>query len=299
MRQLVIMNKEGWPSMDRAKELLEADAGLLDVVEESIKCSEREPGVRTVSYNSLPNALGVMQLDASCMDGDTLQTGAVGALEGFLHPISVAREMMRRLPHVMLVGAGAQRFAKECGFEEQEILSPQAKLEYEAWKEKHLKQPLVSMFSADDGFGSHGTVICLTRNKSGSFAGGVSTSGWDYKYPGRLGDSPIIGAGLYVDSRYGGAACTHCGENAIRTALARSVVLYMKKGASVRDAVAEGMEDLRALKGGFQAQVVIYATDKNGEFFVARRLRRTEPSHFWVWHDGMVKPEQREAEWLG
>ena len=92
MRQLVIMNKEGWPSMDRAKELLEKEANLLDVVEESIKCSEREPGVRTVSYNSAPNALGVMQLDASCMDGDTLQTGAVGALEGFLHPISVERD---------------------------------------------------------------------------------------------------------------------------------------------------------------------------------------------------------------
>jgi beta-aspartyl-peptidase (threonine type) len=299
MRQLVLMNVEGWPSMQRAKELIELNANPLDVVEESIKCSEREPGVRTVSYNSAPNALGVMQLDASFMDGDTLQTGAVGALEGFLHPISVAREMMRRLPHVMLVGAGAQRFARECGFSEQELLSPEAKAEYEVWKEKYIQQPLVNMFSAEDGFGSHGTVICLTRNKAGSFAGGVSTSGWDYKYPGRLGDSPIIGAGLYVDSRFGGAACTHCGENAIRTALARSVVLYMKKGASVRDAVAEGIEDLKALKGGFQAQVVIYATDKNGEFFVARRLKREQPSYFWVWHDGMPKPEQREAEYLG
>jgi L-asparaginase len=155
------------------------------------------------------------------------------------------------------------------------------------------------MFSVQEGRGSHGTVISLVRDRSGSFGGGVSTSGWDYKYPGRLGDSPIIGAGMYVDSRYGGAACTHCGENAIRTSLARSVVLYMKKGSTVREAVAEGIEDLAALKNGFQGQVVIYAVDKHGEHFVARRYKDGPPCEYLVWCEGDRESRKHEASFIG
>lgn len=298
-RRLVIMNGEATPGIGRAVELLKTGGAPLDVVEESIKIVERDPSIHTVGYNSPPNALGVMQLDASCMNGDTLETGAVGALEGIVHPISVAREMMRRLPHVMLVGEGARQFAKECGFEEGNSLSPEMKAKYDEWKAKNLKSPLVSIFDPAVGKGSHGTVICLVRNATGSFGGGISTSGWDYKYPGRLGDSPVIGAGLYVDSRYGAAACTHCGENAIRTSLARSVVLYMKKGASVTEAVAEGMEDLASLRGGFQGQVVIYAADKEGNYFIARRYKEGGSCMYYLWCDGMTEFEHRKAEYLG
>lgn len=299
MSRLVIMNGEATPGIGRAIELLRRDAAPLDVVEESIKLVEADPSIHTVGYNSPPNALGVMQLDASCMDGDTLETGAVGALEGFPHPISVARKIMSRIPHVMLVGEGAQLFAKECGFQEGDSLSSEMRAAYDEWKVKNLKQPLVSMFDPSIGKGSHGTVICLVRNASGSLGGGISTSGWDYKYPGRLGDSPVIGAGLYVDSRYGAAACTHCGENAIRTSLARSVVLYMKKGASVQEAVAEGMEDLTALKRGFQGQVVIYATDADGQYFIARRFKEGGMCMYYVWRDEMKEIEHRKAEYLG
>lgn len=298
-RRLVIMNGEATPGIGRAVELLKTGGAPLDVVEESIKIVETDPSIHTVGYNSPPNALGVMQLDASCMNGDTLETGAVGALEGIVHPISVAREMMRRLPHVMLVGEGARQFAKECGFEEGDSLSPEMKAKYDEWKAKNLKSPLVSMFDPAVGKGSHGTVICLVRDANGSFGGGISTSGWDYKYPGRLGDSPVIGAGLYVDSRYGAAACTHCGENAIRTSLARSVVLYMKKGASVTEAVAEGMEDLASLRGGFQGQVVIYAADKEGNYFIGRRYKEGGSCMYYLWCDGMTEFEHRKAEYLG
>lgn len=299
MTRLVLMNGAGTPGVGRAIELLMDGAAPLDVVEQSIRLVESDPSIHTVGYNSPPNALGVMQLDASCMNGDTLETGAVGALEGITHPISVAREMMRRLPHVMLVGAGAQQFAKECGFEQGDLLSPEMREAYRIWRERNLKEPLVSMFETTAGKGSHGTVVCLVRDATGSLGGGVSTSGWDYKYPGRLGDSPIIGAGLYVDSRFGAAACTHCGENAIRTSLARSVVLYMKKGASVRDAVAEGIDDLSALQGGFQGQVVIYAVDSIGQYCVARRDKHGAGCSYYVWCDGMSGAERREAEYLG
>jgi beta-aspartyl-peptidase (threonine type) len=296
MQRIVVMNGEGWPGIGRAVELLTKDAATFDVIEESIRLVESDSAVRTVGYGGLPNALGVMQLDASLMNGDTLESAAVGALEGFMHPISVTREMIKRLPHVMLVGAGARQFALECGFPETDILSPESKEQYAKWRASTNFKKAVDIFDHDTGKGCHGTVIALVRNGGGSIAGGVSTSGWDYKYPGRLGDSPIIGAGLYVDSRYGGAACTHCGENAIRTSLAHSVVLYMKKGASVRDAVAEGIADLSALKSGYQGQVVIYAIDRNGEYFVGRRFDREEPCSYLIYHDGMTAFEKRFAQ---
>jgi L-asparaginase len=304
MQSIIIMNGEGWPGITKGTEMLRANSEPLDIVEESIKLTESEARVRTVGFGGAPNALGTMQLDASIMDGDTLQTGAVGAIEEILHPISVTRELIKRLPHVMLVGDGAKRFANECGFKSEEILSPEAQKDYLAWREKSFKENLIDIFKPSDGKGSHGTVICLVRNNTGRICGGVSTSGWDYKYPGRLGDSPIIGAGLYVDSRYGGAACTHTGENAIRTSLAHSVILYMKKGASVREAVAEGMADLSALKGGYQGQVVIYAIDKNGEHCVARRLKEGRGREYIIFTDSIFASsgsnfEKRETEFLG
>ena len=302
MNKLVIMNNEGWPGIVHAVELLNRGALNLEVIEESIKLVELEGRVRTVGYGGLPNALGVMQLDASIMDGDTLESAAVGALEGIMHPISVVRELMKRLPHVMLVGAGARQFALECGFLDADVLSPESKAAYLEWKAKTPFSKVIDIFDPEQGRGCHGTVISLVRNARGSISGGISTSGWDYKYPGRLGDSPIIGAGLYVDSRYGGAACTHCGENAIRTSLARSVVLYMKKGASVQDAVVEGIEDLKALKGGYQGQVVIYAVDRYGDYFVARRFKDSDKplaAEYLLYHDGMSEFEKREAVYVG
>ncbi len=299
MPKIVLMNAEGWPGIEHSAQRLQEGADPLDVIEEGIKLTEKHPGVHTVGYGSPPNALGVMQLDASIMNGDTLETAAVGALEGIMHPISVARTMLSKLPHVMLVGEGAQRFALECGFKKEELLSPEAKRDYEKWREENLKGPVVDIFKPEDGKGSHGTIVCIARDDKGRFGGGVSTSGWDYKYPGRLGDSPVIGAGMYVDSRYGGAACTHCGENAIRTSLAHAMVLYMKKGASVRDAVVEGLQDLKALKGGFQGQVVLYAVDRNGEHFVARRFEGGHECEYLFWTDGMKSYEKREAVFLG
>lgn len=301
MGAVIVMNGEGWPGIEAGAEMLVSGKDPLAVIEEAITRTEAESAVRTVGLGGAPNALGVMQLDASIMDGDTLQTGAVGALEGVLHPISVAREVMRRLPHVMLVGAGAQQFARETGFPIEDILSVEAKAEYLAWRAKNFREPLVELFAPTDGRGCHGTVICLVSDGRGRLCGGVSTSGWDYKYPGRLGDSPIIGAGLYVDSRFGAAACTHTGENAVRTSLARSVVLYMKKGAAVRDAVAEGMDDLRALKGGYQGQVVIYAIDRHGEHFVGRRHETTTETgcRFLIYRPEMARFERLKAEFLG
>jgi L-asparaginase len=289
------MNTEGWPGIDHAASLLKAGAHALDIVEQSIRLTEENPNVHTVSIGSPPNALGVMQLDASFMNGNTLQVGAIGAIENCIHPISVARQVMERLPHVMLVGEGARLFANECGFSKDHVLNETTTRDYESWRAKHFQEPLISMFTRDTGKGAHGTVICLVIDSHGNFGGGISTSGWDYKYPGRLGDSPIIGAGLYIDQRYGGAACTHCGENAIRTALAHSVVLYMKKGARVEEAVREGMEDLNSLKEGYLGQVFIYAFDKDGVPFVAQKIKREDDCGYLIFQEGMSGYEKRRV----
>jgi len=293
-RSIFLTNSEGWPGIDCAQELLLAGANVYEVIESLIKATELEEQVRTVGFGGAPNALGVMQLDASFMDGNTLDCGSVGALEGIMHPILVARKVMEQLPHVTLVGSGAKHFALECGFKEQDLLSPTARQLYDEWREKNFREPLTWIFKKGCSTGGHGTVVCLAIDQHSNFAGGVSTTGWDYKYPGRVGDSPIIGAGLYIDKRFGGAACTHCGENAMRTVLAHSVVLYMKKGATVEEAVHEGIEDLAALKGDIQGQVVIYAFDRDGEYFVARRFKEPQ-CDYYVFHQGLEQVEKKEA----
>ena len=194
------------------------------------------------------------------MDGKFLRAGCVGAIKGYRHPISVARKVMEELHHVMLVGEGAEMFAKEKGYTAENLLSPEA--------EKTWKDGLAGKFGpewANDGLANikalisqasalatdpqkvAGTVNFIAIDGHGDMASSVTTSGWAWKYPGRLGDSPIIGAGNYCDNRYGGAACTGLGEIAIRTSLARTTVMNMRYGMSVEEAVRAAFEDMRAL----------------------------------------------------
>src|SRR5262249_36858644 len=154
----------------------------LDALEKGVNVVEDDPAVHSVGYNGFPNRDGVVQLDAAIMDGRGHRAGAVGALEGIKNPISVARKVMERTNHVLLVGAGALAFAKQLGFKEQELLSPEVRAEWKAGK------PTQFM---------HDTVCCIGLDPGGNLACAVSTSGLPDKLPGRLGDSPIIGAGSY------------------------------------------------------------------------------------------------------
>jgi L-asparaginase len=137
------------------------------------------------------------------------------------------------------------------------------------------------------------TTTWLVTAPDGTMAGGTSTCGWRYKYPGRLGDSPVIGAGLYVDSRYGGAMCTHTGEMAIRAGTARAIVAYMKMGADVHDACREAVDDLRALRGGCIGPLVIHALDHRGTPCV---LSTVQGAAYWFWTPGMPEAERRPAD---
>jgi beta-aspartyl-peptidase (threonine type) len=255
-------------------EVLRQGGSAIDAVVAGIKPVESNPNDHSVGYSGLPNLLGEVELDASLMDGQTLAAGCVGALHGIEHPIEVARKVMEELPHVLIVGAGADRFASEMGFPQRDLLTPEAKA---IW-EKGLRRdtdltPGEALFNetmariaqrAADPERPTGTVNFIAQDRDGNIACGVSTSGWSWKYPGRLGDSPIIAAGNYADNRYGAAACTGHGEMAIRSATAHSVVLYMKMGMSLDDALREAMNDLKSLGGPWVSRMNIIALDRDG-----------------------------------
>lgn len=291
----ILASSEGEFGIRQGVAALERSGSGADAIEAACQAVEDDIRARTVGYGGAPNMIGEMELDASIMRGDSLQVGAIGGLIGYRHPISVARKVMERLPHVFLVGAGAARFAKEVGAEERDMLAPESKTNWENWRKLKLSQQEQAQFPHGDlakhlNFApmknlSLGTVTFLIKDQQGVLWGGVSTSGWAYKYPGRLGDSPVVGAGLYVDNRYGGASCTHSGEMTIRCSTARSVVLYMKRGASVEDACREAVADLRDLKGGYLGPVIIHAIDKGGHPYVCS-IGLEEGGTAWWWKSG-------------
>lgn len=304
MTEVIITNGVGGVGIGTAADLLRQGRSALDAVEFGIHPVELDPAIRSVGRGGWPNLLGQVELDASLMDGRTLKTGAVGALQGYLHPISVARRLMEELPHVFLVGEGAARFAAEIGAAAGENLTEVARHEWRAWLKGHTPEAIWQAWPPPalaewarltaDPETAGGTTTFLARDRQGDLAVGVSTCGWAFKYPGRLGDSPVIGAGNYADNRYGAAACTGMGELTIRAGTARAVVLYMKMGLSVVEACHEAAADLRALKREYRGGVTIHALNAEGEAYVLA-LSRGDNVPYWLWQTGMAEPEQHQA----
>ncbi|HEV8437684.1 MAG TPA: isoaspartyl peptidase/L-asparaginase [Methylomirabilota bacterium] len=247
----------------------------LDAVEAAIRRVESNPADHSVGYGGLPNILGEVELDASIMDGRSLEAGAVCAVRGYEHVISLARQVMRRLPHVFLAGAGAEHLARELGMRRRRLLTARAQATFDRKITPELRRrhrrlhervsaatqdPQVAA-RAEDYFG---TVNVIAVDRRGDIASGVSTSGWAWKYPGRVGDSPVIGAGNYADNRHGACACTGYGEMAIRCGTARSLVLYLKMGLSLEQAGREAMIDLRRLTVPFPPRMNFVAVDARG-----------------------------------
>jgi beta-aspartyl-peptidase (threonine type) len=211
---IVVASSNGIVSIQEAMRVLTDGGSAVDAVETGIRIVEANPDDHTVGYGGYPNLLGQVEVDAGIMDGRELAAGAVGALQGFEHPISVARKVMEHLAHVLLVGRGAERFAAEMGFERRELLTVDARQAWEerlrtAMPEEAFRQlpDLPDLYRwvqiATDPELAKGTVNFLARDAQGNLCAGTSTSGWAWKYPGRLGDSPVIGAGLYADNRVG------------------------------------------------------------------------------------------------
>jgi isoaspartyl peptidase/L-asparaginase-like protein (Ntn-hydrolase superfamily) len=302
---LLIANYEGRTGVPKAVELLKAGTDGLQAMVEGIGLVEEDPNIHSVGQSSWPNLVGELQLDAAVMDGSTRRTGAVGALRGYLHPVAVAYEVMRRLDHEILVGAGAERFAAEIGARKNKNETEHS---VQAWKnhlaeilteEQKRRFPDVNLLDikgvSRDPERPFDTTVYLSIDSRGTLATAVSTSGWAWKYPGRLGDSPIIGAGSYADTRYGACACTGLGEMTIRAGTARTVVTYLKLGWGLREAVQEAARDLADLKSGFLDEVFIHAINPQGEFFVLG-VNTTRSARYLVWSDAMPSAEIREAE---
>jgi len=245
------------------KVLLQGGSGL-DAVEQGIWVVESS-GDGSVGLSGRPNAAGVVQLDACIMSGPGHRAGSVAGLEGIRHPISAARRVMEKTRHVMLVGEGARMFALEQGLESVEVKSREL---YQAWQEQHGPQKPTP--PADKGGKSHDTIALLVLGSDGNIAGGCSTSGLGGKLPGRVGDSPIIGSGLYVDNDIGAAGATGLGENIMRYCGSFLIVEYMRQGLAPTEACQAAIQRIVKQEGkGSNLSVNFVALDKLGRFGAA------------------------------
>ncbi len=302
---LLLANYEGRSGTQLSAELLAKKSNGLEAIIEGIKIVEANLDIHTVGMSSWPNILGELQLDASVMDGNTRRTGAIGAVRGFKHPVEIAYRVLTDIHHEILVGEGAERFAHEINALRAknetelslkmwhkhlaEVLTPEQATQFPNVRLLDIKSDAVDPEKMFD------TTVYLSLDHEKRISSATSTSGWGWKYPGRLGDSPIIGAGSYADSRYGACACTHTGEMTIRAGTARSVVLYLKMGLSVEDAVYEAAHDLANLDTGYLAEVTIHAIDKDGNYKVIG-LNSSEEIKYVVWHPELQTPEIKVAE---
>ena len=243
---ILVASGNGDVGMEVGMEILRRGGSALDAVEAACRVVEDNLDDHSVGTGGYPNSDGDVELDASLMEGTTRRAGAVAALKNYPNPISIARAVMEHLPrHVLLAGDGAALFAAEQGFETRTLLTAAAA---EAFKRKTFT--LSGEVYAFDGTSvrktseTYGTVNFLALDEGGRMASAVSTSGWAFKHPGRVGDSPLIGAGNYCDDRFGACACTGLGEWAVRASTARSVVLAMQFGRSLTDACELAFRDL-------------------------------------------------------
>lgn len=301
---LLIANAEAWPGFATTVEMLRNGADSLSAMVAGIGKVENEVKVRSVGYGGWPNVLGRMEFDAAVMNGTTREIGAVGAVPDTIPVCALAYEVMKRLPHVMLVGEGARRFASEIGFGVDKTLYDDSAAVWRARIEKELSPENLARFPdvplapltrhITDPERVRDTTVFLSADTDRGIHAATSTSGWAWKYPGRLGDSAIPGAGFYADSRYGAAACTHTGEMTMRCATARTVVLALKLGRSLKDALALAIEELAELTEGYIAGVVVHAVDAKGNHEVVN-FKCPGDIRYWLWEDPLSAPELRTA----
>ena len=227
--------EHGRLAVEEGRRMLEPGTAALDIVEKGVNVVESDPTVTSVGYGGLPDEDGIVTLDACIMDGRRHRAGGVAFLRNIKHPVSVARKVMDLTRHVLLVGEGALRFARQHGFPEENLLTDQARERWLEWRRKR---------SPNDNWldDSHDTVTMLCLDRQGDLAGACTTSGLAWKIHGRVGDSPIIGAGLYVDNEVGAAGATGVGELVLRTLTSFSIVEFMRQGQRPSAACQSGFE---------------------------------------------------------
>lgn len=253
----------GIPANEAAWEVLKKNGKALDAVEAGVKVPEGDPKERSVGYGGRPDRDGRVTLDACIMDENS-NIGSVACLEFIKHPISVARAVMEKTPHVMLVGDGALQFALEQGFKKENLLLEESEKEWKEWLKDSKYKPIANIEN-------HDTIGMIALDADGNLSGACTTSGMAFKMHGRVGDSPIIGAGLYVDNEIGAATATGHGEEVIRIVGCHLVVELMRQGKSPQKACEEAVARIVKLtknrnKDLKDIQVGFIALNKNGEY---------------------------------
>ncbi len=325
-RPVVIASSNGLRACTRAMEILKAGGDTLEAAVAGVAINEEDPDDSSVGYGGLPNEEGVVELDASVMHGPTRRAGAVAALRNIKTPAKVARLVMEQTDHVMLVGEGALRFARAQGLREENLLTEKSRLAWLVWKQSLRDArghnnwtdgldappgaPTAGLRERFPTANSEllawawdvarnpptGTINCLALNARGEISGVTTTSGLAWKIPGRVGDSPIIGAGLYVDPDVGGAGSTGRGEENIRVAGAHTIVENMRHGMAPKEACLDCLKRIAKNYGDDEARLAkfdinFYALRKDGVYVGAslwsRRGRdgRVVPARFSV-NDG-------------
>ena len=255
---LVISTWEhGLAANETAWKVLSENGRALDAVEQGVRVTESDPECMSVGYGGLPDRDGVVSLDACIMD-ETGNCGSVSFLQNIKNPISVARLVMEKTPHVMLSGDGAFKFAVEQGFKKENLLTEKAKKAWEKWKNESKYEPVINIEN-------HDTIGMIAIDKSGNISGACTTSGLAYKYHGRVGDSPIIGAGMFVDNEIGGAVATGTGELVMKTLGTFLVVELMRNGMTPQQACIEAVKRIAEKVPDYQKHQVGYlAVNKAG-----------------------------------
>lgn len=259
-----------------AWEVLKNGGRALDAVEAGVKIPEASGANQSVGYGGLPDRDGKVTLDACIMD-EFYNCGSVMCIENILHPISVARLVMEKTPHVILVGEGALQFALANGFTKHNLLTPQSEQDWKNWLKTSSYKPVKNIENIlydkkkdpmPGGLKNHDTIGMLAMDAAGNLSGACTTSGMAYKMHGRVGDSPVIGAGLYVDNEIGAATATGVGEEVIRIVGAHLIVELMRQGYSPEAACKEGVERIikRSPAKAKEIQVGFLAINKKGEF---------------------------------
>lgn len=286
---VVIASANGLKATERAMALLQQGADTLDAVVAGVNLVEEDPEDTSVGYGGLPNEEGVVQLDASVMHGPTRGAGAVAALENIMHPSRVAKLVMERTNHVLLVGEGAIRFALAMGFKKENLLTDASRERWLKWRQQ--LNPTDNWIDPQDRLPrdwnpgertaweratlTWGTINCNAVNGKGEISGVTTTSGLAYKIPGRVGDSPIIGAGLYVDNKVGACGSTGRGESNLKTCASFLGVEFLRQGLSPEEAglrvlqrIAENTTEpyLQDSRGRPLFHLIFYLVNKRGEY---------------------------------
>lgn len=312
--EVAVSSANGVPCCNKAVEVMRGGGDTLDAAIAGVNIQELDPEDASVGYGGLPNEEGVVELDSCVMHGPTRRAGSVASIRGIKTPSKVAKLVMERSDHIMIVGDGALRFAQAHGFEEEDLLTDRARLAWLRWKESQgsdwgpgLDAPpddgtaLLERFPnatpemlawADEKIADPptGTISCLTVNKQGEMSGCTTTSGLAWKIPGRVGDSPIIGAGLFVDQDVGAAGSTGRGEENIRICGAHTVVENMRHGMDPTEAcldaikrVSRNYDDDKERLG--RMGLNFYALRKDGAFGAAT---------LWSHSGSATRPRRRQ-----